>query len=154
MQQAIKVDIEPCSERDLDAWIAMRLALWPESPERVLRRDAEALFKSTERAAVFLAHVVQQRPVAFAEATLRSDYVNGCDTSPVAFLEGLYVQPEWRGRGIARELCTAVEQWGRSRNCRELASDTFLDNLASQRVHQALHFEEMERVVYFRKRLL
>jgi aminoglycoside 6'-N-acetyltransferase I len=90
-------------------------------------------------------------PAGFAEATLRADYVNGCKSSPVAFLEGLYVRPDCRKRGAARLLCQAVEDWAIELGCTELASDTWLDNVGSQRMHEALRFEETERVVYFRK---
>ena len=79
--------------------------------------------------------------------------VNGCTTSPVAFLEGLYVLPEYRRRGVARRLCAAVEAWATALGCAELASDTWLDSIDSQRMHAALHFAETERVVYFSKPL-
>ena len=78
--------------------------------------------------------------IAFAEATLRRDYVNGCTASPVGFLEGLYVDPEFRHRGIARKLCRAVEDWAASLGCSEFASDVHLHNEASQKAHEALGF--------------
>ena len=84
---------------------------------------------------------------------MRSDYVNGCETSPVAFLEGIFVEPSQRRNGMARALCIAVEQWARDRGCREFASDADLSNLVSHRMHDALGFIETERVVYFRKLL-
>ena len=91
--------------------------------------------------------------IAMAEATLRRDYVNGCSTSPVAFLEGIYVRPAWRRQGAARLLCRAVEAWGKEQGCREFASDALLDNAVSHRMHQALGFEERERVVCYCKTL-
>ena len=97
-------------------------------------------------------HVVGE-PAGFAEASLRHDYVNGCDTSPVAFLEGMYVAPVMRGQGVARALVAAVQAWARSRGCSELASDAALDNLGSHQMHKALGFAETQRVVYFRKML-
>lgn len=89
----------------------------------------------------------------FAEAALRRDYVNGCDSSPVAFVEGLYVRPEHRKADIARRLCAAVADWGRTQGCTELASDAEIHNLESHAFHQAIGFEETERVVYFRMTL-
>jgi aminoglycoside 6'-N-acetyltransferase I len=79
--------------------------------------------------------------------------VNGCDTSPVAFLEGIYVRPNWRRRGIARRLCEAVEDWAGAMGCLELASDALLENNASHQMHTELGFEETERVVFYRKPL-
>jgi len=104
-------------------------------------------------AVTFLARDEQDHASGFAEATLRHDYVNGCTSSPVGFLEGLYVRDESRRQGVARALCQAVEAWALKRGASELASDTWLDSLASERMHEALEFSETERVVYFRKSL-
>ena len=71
----------------------------------------------------------------------------------MGFLEGLYVRDEARRQGVARALCRAVEAWAVKRGASELASDTCLDNVSSQHMHEALGFSETERVVYFRKRL-
>jgi aminoglycoside 6'-N-acetyltransferase I len=90
--------------------------------------------------------------VAFAEVSLRP-YVNGCKSSPVAFLEGLYVDPAWRLQGVARELVRAAEAWGRRAGCAEFASDIHLENHISHATHLALGFAETERVIYFRKAL-
>jgi len=89
----------------------------------------------------------------FAEASLRRDYVNGCETSPVAFLEGIYVAPQARCQGVGRALDRAVQDWAIQRGCQEYASDALIDNRDSHAFHAALGFEETERVVYFRRRL-
>ena len=78
---------------------------------------------------------------------------NGTDTSPVAFLEGIYVEPRLRRKGIGAALVAAVCAWARRMGCRELASDALLENEGSHAVHRALGFEETERVVFFRKAL-
>jgi aminoglycoside 6'-N-acetyltransferase I len=87
--------------------------------------------------------------VGFVEASKRVDYVNGTNTSPVAFLEGLYVEPATRGNGVARALVGAVEAWAAAEGCTELASDSPLENVVAHAVHRALGFTETERVVYF-----
>jgi aminoglycoside 6'-N-acetyltransferase I len=147
------IRIEKCTMRDLTDWVALRKALWPETAGEDLHREAEALFPRAGQAVAFLARTLRRESVGFTEATLRNDCVNGCSTSPVAFLEGLYVHSDRRKRGIARLLCQAVEQWAIGVGCSELASDTCLDNIESQKTHGALDFEETERVVYFLKRL-
>jgi len=76
-----------------------------------------------------------------------------CETSPVAFVEGIYVTPDARGRGVARALIAGVTQWAKDQGVTELASDALLDNEASHAMHKALGFCETERVVYFRKGL-
>ncbi|MCS6761723.1 MAG: GNAT family N-acetyltransferase [Candidatus Devosia symbiotica] len=88
--------------------------------------------------------------VSFAEASIRHDHINGCDTSPVGFVEGIYVAPEHRRNGLARKLVALIEDWARALGCSECASDAVLDNIAiaSHRLHIALCFDETDRVVY------
>ena len=91
--------------------------------------------------------------LGFVEASKRADYVNGTSSSPVAFLEGLYVVPRARCRGVARTLVESVVRWALDQGCTELASDALIDNLTAHTVHRSLGFEETERVVYFRRAL-
>ena len=107
---------------------------------------------SPRRYAQFVAYSAG-RPVGFVEAAVRSDYVNGTSSSPVAFLEGIYVVPEARRKRVAASLVLAVAEWARSFGCVEFASDAALDNVVSHAVHRALGFAETERVVFFRKEL-
>lgn len=137
----------------VDRWQEMRLALWPEATVEVHRKEMRDCLANPERYAAFLCEDDAGIPSGFAEVALRADYVNGCETSPVAFLEGIFVAPSHRRRGVAHALVIAVERWALSRGCRELASDTGLANLASQSLHLKLGFAETERVVYFRKEL-
>ncbi|HWN46542.1 MAG TPA: aminoglycoside 6'-N-acetyltransferase, partial [Steroidobacteraceae bacterium] len=95
----------------------------------------------------------RHHPIGFIEGSIRSDYVNGTETSPVGFVEGVYVAPPMRRQGVARRLYDAIGDWAKARGCRELASDALLDNESSQRAHRALGFQETERVVYFTKKL-
>ncbi len=91
--------------------------------------------------------------MGFVEASKRVDYVNGTSSSPVAFLEGLYVAPESRRKGVARALVDSVVEWASTWGCLELASDSLLNNTTAHAAHCALGFEETERVVYFIRRL-
>jgi aminoglycoside 6'-N-acetyltransferase I len=111
----------------------------------------EAFLAQPERFVQFVAYAEQGQPVGFVEAALRHDYVNGTESSPVAFLEGVYVTPTHRRRGVARSLVAAVTGWAIEHGCRELASDAAIDNELSHRMHHSLGFAETERVVYFRK---
>lgn len=88
----------------------------------------------------------------FLEARLRS-HADGCETSPVGYLEGWFVAGDFRGRGIGRALFQRFEQWARELGCRELASDTWLHNEISQKVHERLGFVEVDRVITYRKAL-
>ncbi len=140
---------------DIDSVAALRHALWPEAPLDELFDEARGMIEDqSDSTAVFLAFAEGQAvAVGFAEVALRRDHVNGCDSSPVAFLEGVYVAPAHRRRGIARALVETAADWGRAVGASEFASDALLNNAASHAFHRAAGFEETERVVYFRRAL-
>lgn len=144
------VGIAPATRADAADWLAMRLALWPDSAGEH-EAEIEALLARPEDTVTLIARGPDGTAQGFVEAGLRRDYVNGCDTSPVAFLEGIFVRPEARRSGVARLLVSAVEAWARQQNCTEFASDAAPDNFASLDMHRALGFAETERVVFFRK---
>jgi len=139
---------ERVTDATANEWVVLRHELWPEHATDELREQAGELL-GRESAVAFLLRDERGAPIAMAEATLRHDYVNGCSTSPVAFLEGIYVRQAFRRQGAARQLCRAVEAWAKEHGCREFASDAQIDNEVSHRMHQALGFEERERVVYY-----
>jgi len=145
--------IHPCTSVEQDGWLRLRQALWPDCPEAEHRAEMGAFLLEPEKYAQFVAYGEDGQAAGFAEAALRTDYVNGTETSPVAFLEGIYVEPLHRRRGWGRALVGAVAAWAGSLGCRELASDALLENEASHLMHRALGFEETERVVFFRKEL-
>ncbi len=148
------MEIRAAASRDVSMLARLRQALWPDLGESAHRAELDtALAAAKPEAVVFVAEGAWGRLVGIAEASLRHDYVNGCDTSPVAYLEGLYVDPDFRRRGVARALVAAVRDWGEGLGCRELASDAPLENETSHRLHEGLGFEETERVVFYRKRL-
>jgi len=138
------------SASDDRSWLALRQALWPGPTEA---EELAGMADTLARGHFVRLAVTGGVAVGFVEAALRTDYVNGTSTSPVAFLEGLYVEPHHRRRGIARALVEAVVSWARDCGCRELASDALLENLAAHATHRALGFEETERVVCFRREL-
>jgi aminoglycoside 6'-N-acetyltransferase I len=140
------MQIEPPGVGD-QRWLAMRLRLWPDDSEAEhLRYMADAFARGYF---VRLAIAVSGAAMGFVEASKRVDYVNGTNSSPVAFLEGLYVEPASRGSGVARALVAAVEAWAAEAGYTELASDSPIENTVAHAVHRALGFAETERVVYF-----
>ncbi|WDD91271.1 GNAT family N-acetyltransferase [Burkholderia sp. FERM BP-3421] len=145
--------IRAATDADLDAWLALRRALWPHADTAAHRREIAQQLADPARHAGFIATAPDGAPLGFAEVALRHDHVNGCDTSPVLFLEGIHVTPAARRQGVARALCAAAAAWGRQCGCEEFASDAAVDNPAAHALHRALGFDESERVVFFRKRL-
>ena len=144
--------IKRCTLLDHEGWLPLRVALWPDCAADN-DHDKQTMLSAPERNLVLTFVDEHDKTVGFAEASIRTDYVNGTRSSPVAFLEGLYVQPASRGQGIARQLVAGVQQWAEEMGCTELASDALLDNHASHAMHEALGFTETERVVYFLKPL-
>jgi len=147
----MSIEVQRCDGPDL-RWIALRARVWPHLSVEEHRDDLALLLARDRRLVGFLA-LEQGQPRGFAEASVRCDYVNGCDTLNVAFLEGVWVHADHRRRGIGRALIQAAQDWAQSIGCTEFASDAPLENSVSHIVHRALGFEETERVVFFRKTL-
>lgn len=138
---------------DRQAWLELRQQLWPHCTVQEHSAEIDAFMAEPARFAQFIACDGVGQAIGLVEVALRSDYVNGTDTSPVAFLEGIYVVPGARRRGVARQLVASAEAWAVTRRCTEFASDARIENTASHALHAALGFAETERVVYFRKLL-
>lgn len=143
---AIEV-VRPASADDA-RWLALRTALWPQSPPPEHLADMAQAWSCGD---CILLAISNGEALGLAEAARRYDYVNGTTSSPVAFLEGLYVRPERRRAGVARALVDGVMAWARRAHLQELASDAPVDNGVSIAVHRALGFAQTERVVYFRR---
>jgi aminoglycoside 6'-N-acetyltransferase I len=140
--------IRVATTADNPVWLAMRRSLWPD--EAGLAEELEALLER-DNFQVWLAFE-DAEAAGFVEASVRA-FANGCDSQPVAFLEGIWVADAHRRRGLGRALVRTVEAWAKSQGLFELGSDTWLDDRRSQEVHGHWGFEETERVVYFRKKL-
>lgn len=130
-------------------WLSLRCELWPDGPVSEHRSDMCDVLARGHR--VLLAVADDGSTIGFVEASKRVDYVNGTNSSPVVFLEGLYVEPASRRKGVARALVAEVVRWAEDEGCSEIASDSPVENVAAHAMHRALGFEEMERVVYFRR---
>ena len=130
---------------------ALACELWPEHSLEEMTEEFESLL-AREDAAVFL-YREQGKAVGFAQCQLRHDYVEGTETSPVGYLEGIYIREGARRQGIARRLLSACESWAKAQGCKEFASDCELDNTDSQHFHRAVGFEEANRIVAYVKKL-
>ncbi|MCL2396791.1 MAG: GNAT family N-acetyltransferase [Defluviitaleaceae bacterium] len=136
--------IVPVSKVNERKWAQLCVDLWPDnSVEAMLYERANGMLPNE-----FL-YYAEDEAVAFVSLSLRHDYVEGTETSPVGYLEGIYVKPDFRRRGIAGELVLFAQQWSTSRGCSEFASDCELDNEESRLFHGRLGFKEANRIICF-----
>ena len=136
-----------------DAICVAKLAIqmWEDNTLKGLTEELAEVIAGSE-SAVFLLYD-REAAIGFAQCQLRHDYVEGTDSSPVGYLEGIYVAEEYRKHGIARELLSACESWAKSKGCTEFASDCELDNVQSLQFHLNVGFEEANRIICFTKKL-
>jgi aminoglycoside 6'-N-acetyltransferase I len=134
--------------------LRLRRALWPDGSEAEHRVEIDRLLagQANEPQAVLFAEDGSGRLVGFAELSIRP-CAEGCRTNRVAYLEGWFVVPEARGRGVGWALVEVAEAWGRAQGCREFASDAQADNELSAAAHRALGFTDVGLVRCFRKDL-
>lgn len=147
---AVSIAVRPVGPEDRTAWLKMRGDLWPEDDHAA---EVDAFLRGDRRAAeTVLVATRGTQPVGFIELSLRS-YGEGCEGSPVAYVEGWFVDAAWRRQGVGRTLIEAAERWARARGLTELGSDANIDNHASEAAHRALGFAVTSRIVTFRKPL-
>lgn len=145
--------IRKVTRKDKPEWLRMRFELWPHCSLTEHRREINDYFKTRRKDVVFVAALNTDELCGFAELSLRSDYVPGAQASPVAYLEGWYVDPEYRQEGVGKRLLKFAEQWAQRHGILELASDAELSNRASIDAHLACGFNDIETTVHFIKRL-
>lgn len=147
--------VRRAKSEDISELASMCHSLWPHSTLDEHALELAPLLAGNPLgklpATVFLAETADGQAAGFLEVGARS-HADGCDPSrPVGFIEGWYVKPEFRRRKIGARLLTAAERWARDLGYKEMASDTWLDNIDSQQVHAALGFEVVDRCVHYRK---
>lgn len=149
------MQIRPVEAADAAEWLRMRLALWPDDPEKEAAEMA-AFLAAAPRPVLPECHAVFVCPrpggglCGLVEVSIH-DSAPGCETNRIGYLEAWYVDPDWRGRGIGRALAEQAETWARAEGCREMASDTTPDYPLSPAAHAALGYAEVVR--HFRKEL-
>jgi len=145
------VTIRQAAQADKSEWLRMRQTLWPDLTTEEFAAQSDEILND-EMQPVFVVERPDGKLGGFLEAGTRK-YAEGCDTSPVGFIEGWYVDEDLRQQGIGKALVKAAEEWARSQGLTEMASDTWLDNEVSIQAHLKMGYEETERLVHFAKKL-
>lgn len=143
--------IRKAESNDLPIIAELACQLWPDNTVAEMEAEMGAILAQPD-AAFFLAFD-GETPIGFAQCQLRHNYVEGTDSSPVGYLEGIYVADGYRKQGIAKELLSACENWAKEKGCTEFASDCELDNVQSLQFHLNVGFEEANRIICFTKKL-
>ena len=138
--------------QDSEEWLTLALALWPHEERSLLENFFHSRFTCDNYRTIFCRNDTGE-PIAFVDLSIRHEYIEGSDSSPVGYVEGLYVMPEYRKQGIATALLRMGEDWSRENGCTEYASDTELSNIDSQNFHFCYGFGKAETIVHFIKKL-
>jgi Sortase and related acyltransferases len=144
--------VRPVEEKDFLEWLNLRRLLWDEAADEEHREEMIDIFSHPETQLVLVAEQDNGRLIGFLEASIRP-FVEDCVTDHVGYLEGWYVEEEFRRRGVGAELVRAAERWARSRGCTEMASDSEIGNEVGAMAHQELGYTETSRLVHWRKDL-
>ncbi|MCH4887111.1 GNAT family N-acetyltransferase [Acidaminobacter sp. JC074] len=139
------------NEKNLDKLTELGLKLWPDNVYEDLKSEFRDSIVSDDED-MFLYEDADEY-IGFIQLSIRNHYVEGCESSPVAYLEGIFVEEGNRRSGIAQDMVIFAEKWGKDRGCVELASDCELENTLSIDFHKAIGFEEVNRLVCFKKNI-
>ncbi len=145
--------VRPLQEKDIGEWFRLRKQLWEGSADEEHKAEMLDIYEHTETQLVLVAETEDEKLIGFLEASIRP-FVEDCHTEHVGYLEGWFVEPEYRKNGIGRKLVRDAESWARSKGCEEMASDSELGNDLSLKAHLNLGYEETSRLVHLRKDLV
>jgi len=144
--------VRPVAENDLAEWFRLRQKLWDATSEEDHKAEMLDIVEHTDTQLVVVADAGNGNLAGFLEASIRP-FVEDCETDNVGYLEGWFVDPEYRRRGIGRALVTSAEQWAKAHGVTEMASDAEIGNEESLSAHVKLGYEETSRLVHLRKEL-
>ncbi|MDR4887314.1 GNAT family N-acetyltransferase [Fredinandcohnia sp. QZ13] len=145
------MEIVKATVEDVHDIVSLALQLWPENVESVFTMEFTELIHD-KKAVIFLAKE-ENEAIGFAQCQLRVDYVEGTESSPVGYLEGIFVKEEHRRKGVAKQLLSSCEKWAKHKDCLEFASDVELENDKSLNFHLKNGFQEANRIICLTKKL-
>ena len=143
--------VKSAGVNDLEVLANLAALLWQNHSAEDLFHEFSKIMSNGE--SQFFLKYEKDMPVGFAQCQLRHDYVEGTETTPVGYLEGIFVKEGYRNKGYAKELLAECEAWAKRNGCHEFASDCEIDNISSFRFHKAMNFTEANRIICFTKRL-
>lgn len=143
--------IRIATHADSSTLAELAIQMWDNASLAELESDFSEII-SSDTAVCFIKYS-EDTPIGFAQCGLRNDYVEGTNSSPVGYLEGVFIKEEHRNKGYAKELVNACEKWAKDMGCSEFASDCELSNVNSLNFHLSMGFDEVNRIICFRKEI-
>ncbi len=147
--RGVKLTIREATERDLEQWMGLRQRLWPDCPPDDQDFEVRSILSASNGAAL-LAFDGTGEAIGLVELSVRN-YAEGCLSTRVGYVEGIFVAPHRRRKGVSQELFRAAERWALRQGCFEMASDTEIHSRESPRMHRKAGFSEVERTIHFKK---
>lgn len=142
--------IRKATKEDVVCIAEMASMMWDSHLEELIEEFRAVL--DNEECAIYL-YCTDNMPIGFAQCGLRHDYVEGIESSPVGYLEGIFIQEDYRRKGYAKNLLVEFEKWAKQKGCSEFASDCELDNAVSLAFHINMGFTEVNRIICFTKQI-
>ncbi len=147
----MRIQIGKAGADDVEAIAVMAAKLWPGHTVEALAEDFAAVLNDPDSAVFIMTD--DNKAVGFAQCGLRHDYVEGTQSSPVGYLEGIFVEEPYRKQGCAKQLLARCEEWARGKGCSEFGSDCEINNEISRQFHLGAGFREANRIICFTKNL-
>ena len=147
-----KISFNYFIQSDFIALLKMSLKLWTDIDKIKLKELLDQSSKS-EKHKIIIAKDSENISVGFSIFSIRTDYVEGADKSPTGYLEGIFVEQDYRKKGIAMEFIRLGEKWCKEKGCSQIGSDTWLTDKDSREFHKKAGFWEEEEVVHFLKNI-
>ena len=145
--------VRPLRESDIGEWLRLRKMLWDGSTDEEHKAEMLDIYEHTETQLILVAEISEEKLAGFLEASIRP-FVEDCHSDHVGYLEGWFVDPDYRRGGIGRQLVSEAEKWARRKGATEMASDAEIGNEMSLKAHQNLGYKETSRLVHLRKDLI
>ena len=145
------MQIHEATSEDFERWQILRRKLWDDVTEEENREFFQDFLQNHEKLLVVVAETNHSDLAGFLEAGIRQDYVEGCETERVGYIEGWFVEEPFRRQNVGRKLVEFAENWARQQGCEEMASDCDLGNDVSLKAHVQIGYEEMSRSIHFKK---
>jgi aminoglycoside 6'-N-acetyltransferase I len=142
---------KPVKSAGFEDCLRMGMKLWPHH-----NKDLRSVFKDivkSPKQTLLLCRTREGKAAGFANFSIRTDYVEGSNSSPVGYLEGIFVEERFRKLGVAKMLVAEGERWAFKKGCSEIGSDAELVNTKSHKFHRAIGFKEANRIVAFIRRI-